>query len=638
MDELGGIIETCSLSKKVEEQKYEDTPVDKLTIICHNTQRVIDVLDKRRIEFVPPLKSYPYVDKVLVNWIGPNKPAILKVNNLGDITDTGAFVLDLTFDTKTDVGNEKDNNLMKFLKSIITYNNYKDYTITNVPKGFSPINLRLYNPERWGLIIGIPPLKKFSGGAKLEQVGVKEPKLEYSSERKVESNTFGNTYSAGNKQSTSISSSNNNQPTAHTTIIKKTESEISIKERETSSSSGIAVSINKESFFSKNPSNKAYIKLFRNASPEKVDILTTVNNILAIGNMVKQVLDGIKDNVPKVGFYFDYNLEIFSGEIKLGWGWAECTDKRAYYQLFVDSRINILKASIEFGFGISVVAFKAQIFAQGSGRIGLDHSWESKPDATTDDYSVEFNINGGINLCIGVRFDVLFILKVELTINSGIEIPGVFEYSPRLERGFQFSFSPVFTGIYVNLSAGVGHAGAYATKKNRKQAEKTQSKLEKLSKNGPIILYPEKKLAEWVFPKAEEKKPGKPITPKELQDVFKKMLNGTLEDEKKDKIRIRRRKNFLIFHPTEKVDIEEIAVKLQQKVNGRKIDLNNNAVGLLMHTIRQRFERFQVYKTLLGIHYIEEEDVLDFIDGDEYEELLLSFEDPVLTMIEEMKR
>ena len=91
------------------------------------------------------------------------------------------------------------------------------------------------------------------------------------------------------------------------------------------------------------------IKLERNNSSLKIDALDSLAAIINIAVSVYNIIETIKDNVPKVGWYADFGLQFFQGTFELEWGWKEYTDNTVYYSSAAKINLNLLSGFLEIG-------------------------------------------------------------------------------------------------------------------------------------------------------------------------------------------------------------------------------------------------------------------------------------------------
>lgn len=180
------------------------------------------------------------------------------------------------------------------------------------------------------------------------------------------------------------------------------------------------------------------------------DLVRLIGQIIELATKIYSIIETLQDSVPKVGYYINFDLQVFQDEFILEWQWKEWTDHRAYFWIKSLIKSTIIKLSCELGVGIEVPAFKAQIFGKISGSFSLELVGEVK---SPDEFKIETGPKGIISGAIGVRVDVGYIAEAEGTISSDVTAKGLITLSSK--SGLNGTIEIKWTGIKGDLELSI---------------------------------------------------------------------------------------------------------------------------------------------------------------------------------------
>jgi hypothetical protein len=133
-----------------------------------------------------------------------------------------------------------------------------------------------------------------------------------------------------------------------------------------------------------------------------------------------EIVDAIKENAPKVGWYFDFELQLMQGGVAIQWYWKEHTDERVFQYIDFNVELQIFKIVFELGIGISGLGFKAQVFAQLEGALSI--SANARRDGPDGPPGFAIPVKGTITGALGARFEAGNLFKAEGKGVTGIEV------------------------------------------------------------------------------------------------------------------------------------------------------------------------------------------------------------------------
>ncbi len=409
-----------------------------------------------------------------------------------------------------------------FFKGLITrahtYNQKKTYGINSYPGWVNSDEVVIYNPEIWQLTLGIPD-GFFNANSDL-----------------MGNNAFNSVYKTGTPY-------DNSPPDKTTAAIGYADT----------SADWAAQSV----------------QLTCNGAKIQSKGMEALSSALTIVATIMDIVNAIQNFTPQVGWYFQVQYSILQGQVQFTWGWKEYTDQRAYYYFKAGGEIKVFSLSIEIGAGANGVIAKVQVFAKGSGDVTWKPSVEHNQPGKK--FDVEMAFAGTISLAIGARFEVLLLIKVEATLNTGITITGTFIFTP--DDPLKKTLDVTFNGVYAELSIGVGPVGAFAVNTYRKIKSKitggTFTKVEQTDWKGTINVINARTLGHWEWPDEQKISPDK-LAPATMRDYFETMLHGGYTEESSLTFRKdaegKNKSEYTLLN-TEVVPNSEIAKALQEKAS-----------------------------------------------------------------------
>jgi len=305
----------------------------------------------------------------------------------------------------------------------------------------------------------------------------------------------------------------------------------------------------------------------------------------------------IKDNVPKVGWYADFELQLLQGPVAAEWGWKEFDDHRAFLWYSVGVEVTIFSVQFELGVGLQITGFKAQLFAQLSGSVGAKLVGErTSPD---NDVQIQATYDRRITGALGVRFEAGEVVKLEGKGETAIGVSGDITWES--SKGLSGGIKGYWTGITTSYTFSVKH-GALG-----------------YERSGQKRLVDEATIGEKRWPEKEKYNPEYVTRDRIKSIVSDKLTQGW---------------NVRVFTPSDawyKPDtgwsIDQIAERLAAKIDARA-DIRRDAKSIegLAHDIRQRLD---VLGERWGRDYIEAARFESFVNGELDAMMTATYIDPV---------
>ena len=180
-----------------------------------------------------------------------------------------------------------------------------------------------------------------------------------------------------------------------------------------------------------------------------------VGAIIGLANKLSQIVSFVQDNVPKIGFYFTWECQVFQGTFVVEWGWKEYKDHRAYYYIGVNLDVKIVEVKLEIGVGVSGFAFKIQIFGALNGSVTLS----AKLCKYSPEGEAELSIPFGAEIVgsLGARAEAGCFVKMEGTVETGIKLEdGAFKF--RENEGVSIGCTLKWSGLVGKLKISAGTA------------------------------------------------------------------------------------------------------------------------------------------------------------------------------------
>ncbi|MCA1751238.1 MAG: hypothetical protein ABR572_03785 [Cryomorphaceae bacterium] len=460
MSECNSAVSTCPYQNADAEE-----PPYTITVQCEHRASVPYVSD---IGLVPSVGlTVPYRDTLQLFYEGPDPPDQLEASGLEIEGGGGRFQANFEIDPgewfyqqagKADGPGELASlALMDAFRRMWTYGSKKSYVLRGMPVN---IPVTIYNPEQWKLKLSIPPARQTKVGAK-----------------------YG-THRDSGKTQLAHEESNHNFRTGEGSTTKTTLTD----DQSMNSIAEGSESTTLESDSSDSTSNFGGLTITRDGAAMQFDGVNAILALVSVIRMGTELMKEIQDNVPKVGWYIESDVTVLDADLELQWGWKEFTDEKAFYAVSAKCTVNLIKVKIEFGFGVSGVIFKAQLFASGEGAIPLNLDIVRDNPEMALEFSV--GIHGVITFMVGARAEVAYIIRCQIDVSSGIEVGGDFKVRLGAEKGFGIEADINFTGVIGTVTWSVGPGGGGGG---------TRSGGASGSQNSREFVAPEK-LWEWKWP------------------------------------------------------------------------------------------------------------------------------------------
>jgi hypothetical protein len=303
------------------------------------------------------------------------------------------------------------------------------------------VNVDVYNPRRYKFEFSLPPTKSFKAGSRLEK-DIKTQGM--------------NPFKPGEFKEIWKREEVNWSPSSHSldryknkiNEWKKPGEQVSNKEYHTSARWG-------------------GIAFYRDDEEVKLEWFKLLLAIIKIGDAVKEIMDAIQENAPKVGFYFECNYQLMQGALVASCNWMEHKDHRVFHFIDVNIEMRLVKVSLEVGVGISGLGFRAQIYLNVTGESAVSlNGRHDNPDTIA---GVALAFTHTIKGALGARFEVGNLLKADGRGESGIR----FDTEIGINRGrssmVSFDIGPVWLGFKVEAVVSGGLFGIGSQKKWTKE-------------------------------------------------------------------------------------------------------------------------------------------------------------------------
>lgn len=334
------------------------------------------------------------------------------------------------------------------------------------------IIVKAYNPDQWRLSFSLPKFKGFEMGAKKSHIyrGGKSKGQDGEKEDAIFESKF----------------SNWKEITTHELSDKYAKSCLSLRKLPDKTS---LKKIDEDK-------PKSSISLERNAVAIDVDLLDLVSGVISMVANITAAVKAFKDHVPEVGWYIDFKINVFDGELELVWGWKEQEDHTVFYYAGISASMTLLEIMFEVGYGFKAkfkfVLVTAQICIQIKGIATLKGGIEvvKKIEQEVSIATVELKPSvGGY-----VRFDVGNLVRIEGEIITSFSMTAEIKfnfnaYVAEEEGVFIMEGKNTWNGVSVAVAVYVGGW----SKKMKYQ-----------------VLHGERS-SNWKFP-SEKEKPGEEIS------------------------------------------------------------------------------------------------------------------------------
>ncbi|HMA64943.1 MAG TPA: hypothetical protein VKO63_07095, partial [Chitinispirillaceae bacterium] len=351
-----------------------------------------------------------------------------------------------------------------------------------------PLSVKLYKPDQYSLSLKFPPIRRFQSGIKLAKQDILKKGIGKSNETK----------------------------------------DLSPEDVHESKSWKIGTDLATIPFSGDKP------VIYKVNSVER-----TISGLSALGSLVRmitafqKIIQAIKDNIPEAGIYVDMQFKLFEGLFKYEWGWKEYKDHRAFMRMAAIVDITLIGISFELGVGVSGFSIKLQVFALLKSNLTISFNGERvSPENTAE---ISFPIKTTADASVGARFEALYIVKIEGTVTTGIEIKGFFKISTR--EGPSLNASITWTGIKANITVSANVAKSAGTKEPEKKFDGKTSTIESTKRER--VLVDAVPLGVFQWPSQEKYAPL--FIPREkvvavIDKVFREGSNLCVHDEKNNEI------------------------------------------------------------------------------------------------------
>jgi hypothetical protein len=459
----------------------------------------------------------------------------------------------------------------------------KEYPISGLPKSFT---VKCYRPDHYKLQLQFPELGKWSGGVQVQGNAIVENDV------------------AGSKPREFV----------HTHLPKG------------------------EGWDLKNWPKKIHsdvaLVFMRNGQQVNARFMTFLGAFIDLSNRLSQIVSFVEDNVPKIGFYFQWECQVLQGTFVLEWGWKEYKDHRAFYYVGVNLDVKLIEVKMEIGVGISGFTFKLQIYGALNGSITLSARWCKISPEGEDKIDIPFG--GEIIGSLGARAEAGCFVKMEGTVETGITVEdGAFKFSK--SEGWSAEAALKWTGLVGKLRVSGGTAKKEGvddlTTVSKDIAEQSQQvrSYELDEKASSVQVHEWIKpvdLKKWEWSKNGETEYNPPVIPREdLHKILKKRLTEGEE------VRVKIGEGFLGNRYLGTNDmLERIEEKIHQRNDIRK---DPKSAEALAFKIRASLEAIMFGKYHGTVAYIEEQTFNSYLEGTELKSILNDDIDPIQVAVGE---
>lgn len=458
-----------------------------------------------------------------------------------------------------------------------------DYRVSGIPV---PLTIKAHYPHHWKLKIIFPPMRSFSAGSKydvgarLVQEGDRDTLQITQSGRSVVEKSGWKPLSL-------------RATTTEAAVTGRIQSDISVSPDSVSATGEARFSASKPKT-SETPAPVKTIEVLRDDAQVNINVLDFFSTILDFTNKLMEIVDQIKDVAPKVGWYCDFDLQLFQGLIELDWAWREYKDHRAYQWIAAQLACEVIKISFELGVGISGFSFKAQLYGNISGSLGVSLSGERVSPEALKFLLVPLNVD--IPGALGLRIEAAYLLEFVGELQSGFEIQ--LALSIDMDKGWQIQGHTTWKGVRVKVRGGIGKGGKHGS---REIAD--------------VRLADEHKSEFKVPGRKEYKAPY--IPDDQLRAVLKTVL------EKNWGVTVKKKVDFW-FDKNWTVDqiIDPLITRINRRRNLRR---DQKTMEGLAHEIRKELDRLG---ERWGPDYVDESRYELFVEGGELDRILDHYVDP----------
>ena len=453
----------------------------------------------------------------------------------------------------------------------------KEYPISGLP---TQLTVKCYRPDIYKLQIKFPAMRKWSGGYKVES-----------------------------EKSQFINELKNRRP--------KTASHWEYKKEKTGWHIG------------KCPmpiSSEAPLNLIRNDTQINLKFMETVGAVVELGNKISDIISFIQKNVPKVGWYFEWENQLFQGTFVVEWGWKEYKDYRAYYYFGLNIDLKIIEFKMEIGIGVSGFSFKVQVYGSITG--GVSVSAKVVRYSPEGEAGIELPFSAEIVGALGARVQVGCFVKLEGSAETGIKIDdGALKFHP--DDGISASCMLKWTGIVGKFKVSAGTAKKEGVEEKKKEIDlKNEPKEmdEKVEQAFEHELIGSATLGKWEWSSKHKPEYNPPVMPRE--DLHKLLLKKL---EEGDNIRVKTGKNIVGLYAY--IPMNDVAKEIEKRIHLRNdIKKDPKTMEAIVFDIRNTLEDLMKKS---GFHHthMESQQFNNFLDNGKLKEILDGNIDPFQEII-----
>lgn len=322
------------------------------------------------------------------------------------------------------------NNEQKFW-TLAFWKNWRQGTIHRVENAPLPFEIQVRSPRRYKLEFAFPAMKGWKGGEKYSKDKTEgewklKPKV---CEEKHETSGWSPTNFKTKKEVVTEHRKYKSTSTVSTFEVEKT------NERELPP---IAFSIDDHEV--------------------KLDLLDAIGKFKQLADSFQEIVKSFKEKAPQVGWYFEYELQLFQGTLAVEWSWQEAHDHTAFTYVDLCVAMTFVSASVEGGIGVAGFGFRAQVYIGLNGSLDLKVSGRrERPDMNP---GFAFPLTLALAATLGARFEAGNFLKASATGTTGIEFKGEMGINrPDRQAMLTFDLTGEWTGIKVAVAASAGFYG-----------------------------------------------------------------------------------------------------------------------------------------------------------------------------------
>lgn len=330
---------------------------------------------------------------------------------------------------------------------------FHDVTTYEIYGAPGPVTVRVFNPRQYKLELSVPPMRGFKAGAKFSHdVEVSGGRLARKAEEKVSWKAEASGWAPSQLKVTTTAASSDKGTSTKTKAMP----------------APVAFSVDDVE--------------------QKLDAVEAIGSVLEFAKSFKEIVESFRENVPKVGWYIDLDLDLLQGGLVAEWRWKEHTDHRAFQYVDVAVQLTILDVTLEGGFGVSGIGFKAQVFFQLAGELQVTASGRRESPDGAPGFAIPARTE--ITGTLGARFEAGNLFQAEGKGKTGIELRAELGIN-REGRDSAVSLDLVasWTGITVTATASGGLFGI-GRKKTWKKEMASPATLGKLEWPKPVEFKP----------------------------------------------------------------------------------------------------------------------------------------------------